>query len=85
MFVDLFTPDPDRLTDREREQARWHPEKETLALAAAGAALVLGEQHSATKTFAKAPMPRRPVRGLERRALHGPPIGLKRSHRIMFN
>jgi len=46
--------DPNRLTDREREEARWHPERETLLLAAAGAATVLGPGHSATKVFAKA-------------------------------
>jgi len=33
-----FAPDPDHLTDREREQARRHPERETLPLAASGAA-----------------------------------------------
>ncbi len=31
-------PDPDALTDRKREAARWHPERETLELAAAGPA-----------------------------------------------
>ena len=49
-----FAPDPDALTDREREQARQHPERETLELAAAGAAWTLGPQHSATKALAKA-------------------------------
>ena len=49
-----YTPDPDALTDREREQARWHPEREVLELAAAGAAKVLGPHHRATKAFAKA-------------------------------
>ncbi len=34
--------DPDALTDYEREAARWHPERETLLLAATGAAVVLG-------------------------------------------
>ena len=38
----------------ERETERLHPERETLLLAAAGAAKVLGEQHSATRAFAKA-------------------------------
>ena len=38
----------------EREQARWHPERETLALAAAGAAKVLGVDHSVTKALARA-------------------------------
>ncbi len=46
--------DPNRLSDREREEARWHPERETLLLAAAGAAKVLGPRHSATRAFAKA-------------------------------
>ena len=48
------TPDPDALTDREREEAPRRPERETQTLAAAGAAKVPGEQHSATKAFAKA-------------------------------
>ena len=47
-------PSPDDLSDREREEARWHPEQETLALAATGAAKVLGPDHNATKAFAKA-------------------------------
>ncbi len=46
-----FTPDRHAA---EHEEARWHPDRETLLLAAAGAAKVLGEQHSATKAFAKA-------------------------------
>ncbi len=46
--------DPNRLSDRERKEARWHPERETLLLAAAGAAQVLGARHSATRAFAKA-------------------------------
>lgn len=49
-----FAPDPDALTDHELEQARWHPEQETLELAAAGAARVLGARHSATRAFAQA-------------------------------
>ena len=47
----LFTPDR---VAQEREHAHWHPERETMLLAAAGAALVLGERHSATKAFSKA-------------------------------
>jgi len=54
MLLDPFTPDSDALSDRECEEARWHPERETLLLAAAGAAKVLGPGHSATKAFAKA-------------------------------
>ncbi len=38
----------------ERETERLHPERETLMLAAAGAAKVLGPDHSATRAFAKA-------------------------------
>ena len=40
--------------DRAREFDRAHPERETLLLAAAGAAKVLGARHSATRAFAKA-------------------------------
>ncbi len=40
--------------DREREQARRHPERETLELATAGATKVLGPDHSVTKALAKA-------------------------------
>ncbi len=47
-------PMPDPAVERQREEARWHPERVTLELAAAGAAQVLGEQHSATRAFAKA-------------------------------
>lgn len=39
---------------REREQARWNPDQETLELAAAGAARVLGPDHGVTKALAKA-------------------------------
>ncbi len=53
-MLDPFAPAPDALTDRELEQARWHPERETLELAAAGAAKVLGARHSATRAFARA-------------------------------
>ncbi len=40
--------------EAERQTERLHPERETLLLAAAGAAKVLGPGHSATKAFAKA-------------------------------
>ncbi len=40
--------------EAERETERLHPERETLLLAAAGAAKVLGPDHRATKAFAKA-------------------------------
>ncbi len=47
-------PDPDALSDHEREAARWNPDRETLELATAGAARVLGPDHSATRAFAQA-------------------------------
>ena len=47
-------PDPDG--DRERVQARWHPERETLELTTAGAAKVLDEDHGVTKALARAPL-----------------------------
>jgi hypothetical protein len=53
-MLDPFAPDPDRLTDYEREQARQHPERETLELAVVGAAKVLGPDHRATRALAKA-------------------------------
>ena len=37
-----FPTMPDPIDDREREQDRWHPDRETLELATAGAAQVLG-------------------------------------------
>ncbi len=49
-----FPTMPDPIGDRERERARWHPDLETLELAAAGAAQVLGHDHHATMAFAKA-------------------------------
>ncbi len=53
-MLDPFAPDPDALTDREREAARRNPERQTLELAAIGAATVLGARHSATRAFARA-------------------------------
>ncbi len=50
----LFQPLPDPAADREREFERNNPERETLWLAAAGAAEVLGAQHSVTRAFAQA-------------------------------
>ncbi len=48
-------PDHARPTgDREREEARRHPERETLELATAGAAKVLGADHSVTRALARA-------------------------------
>ena len=40
--------------DRARELERDHPERDTLLLAAAGAAVVLGARHSTTRAFAQA-------------------------------
>ena len=37
-----FQPLPSPAADPDPEQARWHPERETLLLAATGAATVLG-------------------------------------------
>ncbi len=47
-------PLPSAAADREHEQARRHPDRETLELAAAGAAKVLGEDHGVTKALATA-------------------------------
>ncbi len=49
-----IVPMPSAGADREHEQARRHPERETLELAAAGAAQVLGPDHGVTKALAKA-------------------------------
>ncbi len=51
-----FLPMPDPAANREREHARRHPERETLELATAGAAKVLGPDHGATKALARASM-----------------------------
>ena len=53
-MLDPFAPDPDALSDYELEAARWHPDRETLELAAAGAAQVLGVDHGVTKALARA-------------------------------
>lgn len=45
---------PNPAADREREGARRHPDRETLELATAGAAQVLGVDHGVTKALAKA-------------------------------
>ncbi len=47
-------PMPSAAADRAHEEARRHPERETLELAAAGAAKVLGPDHGVTKALAKA-------------------------------
>ncbi len=49
-----FPTMPNSIADRDREEARRHPERETLELATAGAAKVLGEDHGVTKALAKA-------------------------------
>ena len=51
-----FPTMPDLAAELELEHARWHPERETLALAAAGAAQVLGPEHSVTRALARASM-----------------------------
>jgi hypothetical protein len=48
----MLFPMPDPAADRE--EARQPPERDTLELATAGAAKVLGRHHSATRAFARA-------------------------------
>ncbi len=50
----LFQPLPDPAADREREYDRDHPDRDTLELAAAGAAWTLGPDHSATRALTRA-------------------------------
>ncbi len=45
---------PNPAAEREHDEARRHPERETLELATAGAAQVLGPDHGVTKALAKA-------------------------------
>ncbi len=49
-----FPTMPDPAGDRERDEARRHPERDTLLLAAAGAAKVLGPDHGVTQALALA-------------------------------
>ncbi len=49
-----FLPMPSPAAARQRDHNRKHPERETLELAAAGAAQVLGVDHGVTKALAKA-------------------------------
>ena len=49
-----FPTMPNPIADREREQDRRHPQRETLELAAAVAARTLGADHSVTKALARA-------------------------------
>ena len=50
----LAVLDPNGDQAAEREEARRNPERESLILAAAGAALTLGEGHSATRALSRA-------------------------------
>ena len=50
----LYQPLPDPTAERRHAHDRWHPEHETIELAAAGAARALGPDHSATRAFARA-------------------------------
>ncbi len=47
-------PIPSAAAEREHDEARRHPDHETLELATAGAAKVLGPDHGVTKALAKA-------------------------------
>ena len=49
-----FAPLPSPALERKRDHDRRHPERDTLLLAAAGAARVLGVDHSVTKALARA-------------------------------
>ncbi len=49
-----FDPHAADRAERAREEARRQPERETLLLAAAGSAKVLGASHSATRALARA-------------------------------
>ncbi len=48
-----FPTKPDPAAERRRDRDRRHPERETLALAAAGAVRVLGVDHGVTRALAK--------------------------------
>ncbi len=45
---------PSAAAEREHDDARRHPERETLELATAGAAKVLGPDHGVTRALARA-------------------------------
>ncbi len=49
-----FAPLPSPAAERRRDHDRRHPERETLELAAAGAAKVLGHDHGVTRALARA-------------------------------
>ncbi len=49
-----FAPLPSPALERERDHDRRHPERDTLLLAAAGAAQVLGADHGVTMALARA-------------------------------
>ncbi len=54
MPIRPFPTMPDPAAERARDHDRRHPERETLLLAAAGAAQVLGVDHGVTRALAKA-------------------------------
>ena len=54
MPIRPFAPLPDPAVGRLRDHDRRNPERETLELAAAGAARVLGVDHGVTKVLARA-------------------------------
>ncbi len=49
-----FPTMPDPAVDRQRDHDRRHPERETLELAAAGVAQVLGPDHGVARALARA-------------------------------
>ena len=53
-YAQPLCPRPDHAAESAREFERDNPERETLLLAATGAATVLGPSHSATRAFARA-------------------------------
>ncbi len=54
MPIRPFAPLPSPAAERQRDHDRRHPERDTLELAAAGAARVLGHDHGVTQALAKA-------------------------------
>ncbi len=52
-------PIPSAAAEREYDEARWNPERETLELATVGAAQVLGPDHGVTKALARVSVPHR--------------------------
>ena len=65
------------------EEARRHPERETLELATAGAAKVLGVDHGVTKALARASLTMAPPRHTARGPSHHPGLaGVGRKARL---